>query len=239
MTIPSHIVVIGGSGGIGYAIVQKLLSLFPNALVHATYHRHEPGFQAPNLKWTQLDITSPTEISQFGLQFSRVDWLINCVGMLHTPEHGPEKNIESIDGQFFLRNIEVNTLPTLLLTQAFFPAFKVSPSVKLAVISARVGSIEDNGLGGWYSYRASKAALNMVVKNLSIEMRRRLKQATVLALHPGTTDTELSKPFQTNVPEGKLFNADNVALDLLNLIANSTPSDSGQFWDYRGENIPW
>ena len=79
----------------------------------------------------------------------------------------------------------------------------------------------------------------MVVKNLSIEMRRRLKQATVLALHPGTTDTELSKPFQTKVPEGKLFNADNVALDLLNLIANSTASDSGQFWDYRGENIPW
>lgn len=239
MTIPNHIVVIGGSGGIGRAFVQELLSRFPNAMVHATYHHCTPTFQAPNLKWTQLDITSSTKISQFGHQFSHIDWLINCVGMLHTPEHGPEKNIESINDQFFLRNIEVNTLPTLLLAQAFFPAFKNSPSVKFAVLSARVGSIEDNGLGGWYSYRASKAALNMVVKNLSIEWKRRLKQATVLALHPGTTDTALSKPFQTNVPEGKLFNPDNVAHDLLDLIANSTPSDSGQFWDYRGKNIPW
>lgn len=138
-----------------------------------------------------------------------------------------------------MRSIEINTLPTLLLAQAFFPAFKNSPSVKFAVLSARVGSIEDNGLGGWYSYRASKAALNMVVKNLSIEWRRRLKQATVLALHPGTTDTALSKPFQTNVPQGKLFSADNVAKDLLDLMAGSTPSDSGQFWDYVGREIPW
>ena len=239
MTKPNHIVVIGGSGGIGHAFVQELLARFPDATLHATYHHTVPTFHAPNLKWVSLDVTSAADITQFGNQFTQVDWLINCVGLLHTPEHGPEKNIESVDAKFFMRSIEINTLPTLLLAQAFFPAFKNSPSVKFAVLSARVGSIEDNGLGGWYSYRSSKAALNMVVKNLSIEWRRRLKQATVLALHPGTTDTALSKPFQTNVPQGKLFSADNVAKDLLDLMAGSTPSDSGQFWDYVGREIPW
>ncbi|MBF9000849.1 SDR family oxidoreductase [Vibrio nitrifigilis] len=236
---PQNIVLVGGNGGIGLAMVKRILRVFPYACIHATYHHRCPPLHSPQLTWHQLDLSKPHQIDEFGRSFDHLDWLINCAGVLHTREQGPEKNVESINPHFFMHNIQLNTLPTLLLAQSFFNALRASPAPKLAVLSARVGSISDNHLGGWYSYRCSKAALNMAVKTLAIEWQRRLKQATVLALHPGTTDTQLSKPFQANVPTDKLFHVDEVATDLLALIIASTPNDSGSFWDYSGQTIPW
>ncbi|EAQ52670.1 SDR family oxidoreductase [Vibrio sp. MED222] len=239
-----HILVIGGSGGIGFAVVKHLLSElsrfdFLDVHVDATYHSQRPELEDSRLNWHQVDATSEADIERLSTQFERLDWLINCVGMLHTPDLGPEKNLSSIDPEFFLKNISVNTLPSLLLAKHFTPILKSSDNPKFAVVSAKVGSISDNRLGGWYSYRSSKAALNMFIKTMSIEWQRTLKKGTVLALHPGTTDTALSKPFQTNVPEGKLFESSYVAHQLVDIIRTATPDNSGHFYAYDGEQLSW
>ena len=106
-------------------------------------------------------------------------------------------------------------------------------------ISARVGSIADNRLGGWYAYRASKAAQNMFTKNLAIELGRRAKNLCVLALHPGTVDTGLSAPFQKNVPEEKLFSVERAAGQLLAIVRRATPAETGRFYAWDGAEIPW
>ncbi|MEZ8012182.1 MULTISPECIES: SDR family oxidoreductase [Vibrio] len=239
-----HILVVGGSGGIGFAVVKHLLSElsrfdFLDVHVDATYHSQQPELENSRLNWHKVDATNEADIEQLSKQFEKLDWLINCVGMLHTPDLGPEKNLSSIDPEFFLKNISVNTLPSLLLAKHFTPILRTSDNPKFAVVSAKVGSISDNRLGGWYSYRSSKAALNMFIKTMSIEWQRTIKKGTVLALHPGTTDTALSKPFQTNVPEGKLFESSYVAHQLVDIIRTATPDNSGHFYAYDGEQLKW
>ncbi|MGL1465469.1 MULTISPECIES: SDR family oxidoreductase [Vibrio] len=233
------ILVVGANGGIGLAMVQQALVRFPQARVHATYRKHQPDWQHPNVVWHQVDVSQDEQMKAFSEQIEHVDWLVNCVGMLHTQDKGPEKNLSSLDADFFQQTILVNTLPSLLLAKYFTPKLKRSANPKFATISAKVGSISDNHLGGWYSYRASKAALNMFLKTMSIEWRRMVKHGTVLALHPGTTDTALSAPFQANVPEGKLFSPERVARDLWGLIDKATPQDSGAFLAYDGALLPW
>ncbi|MEZ8246165.1 SDR family oxidoreductase [Vibrio splendidus] len=239
-----HILVVGGSGGIGFAVVKHLLSElsrfdFLDVHVDATYHSQQPELENSRLNWHKVDATYEADIEQLSKQFEKLDWLINCVGMLHTPDLGPEKNLSSIDPEFFLKNISVNTLPSLLLAKHFTPILRTSDNPKFAVVSAKVGSISDNRLGGWYSYRSSKAALNMFIKTMSIEWQRTIKKGTVLALHPGTTDSALSKPFQTNVPEGKLFDSSYVAHQLVDIIRTATPDNSGHFYAYDGEQLSW
>ncbi|WP_060981954.1 SDR family oxidoreductase [Vibrio splendidus] len=239
-----HILVVGGSGGIGFAVVKHLLSElsrfdFLDVHVDATYHSQQPELENNRLSWHKVDATDEADIKRLSSEFDQLDWLINCVGMLHTPDLGPEKNLSSIDPEFFLKNISVNTLPSLLLAKHFTPILRTSDNPKFAVVSAKVGSISDNRLGGWYSYRSSKAALNMFIKTMSIEWQRTIKKGTVLALHPGTTDTALSKPFQTNVPEGKLFESSYVAHQLVDIIRTARPDNSGHFYAYDGEQLSW
>ncbi|PFG58541.1 NAD(P)-dependent dehydrogenase (short-subunit alcohol dehydrogenase family) [Vibrio sp. ES.051] len=234
-----NILIVGGNGGIGFAMVQEAVIRFPQARIHATFHRHKPDWLHPSVFWYQADVTQQAHVNALSEDIEQVDWVINCVGMLHTSSKGPEKTLNALDADFFQHTITVNTLPSLLLAKYFTPKLKRSNAPKFATISAKVGSISDNQLGGWYSYRASKAALNMFLKTMSIEWQRMVKHGTVLALHPGTTDTDLSEPFQTNVPEGKLFSPERVAKDLIGLIEKATPQDSGAFWAYDGELLPW
>lgn len=233
------ILVVGANGGIGLAIVKQLLTALPEANIHATYHRQRPDFTSQRVTWFQLDVTQESDVAMFSQRFSTIDWLINAVGMLHAQDHGPEKNLQALDGDFFMQNIAVNTLPTLLLAKYFSPLMKASTAAKFVTISAKVGSISDNRLGGWYSYRASKAALNMLLKTLSIEWQRTIKQGVVLALHPGTTDTPLSKPFQANVPVDKLLTPQQSAALLVELISQATSQQTGQFLAYNGERLSW
>lgn len=238
-----HILVVGGSGGIGFAVVKHLLSElsrfdFLDVHVNATYHSQQPELENSRLNWHRVDATNEADIKCLSSEFDQLDWLINCVGMLHTPELGQRKTYRPLTLNF-PQNISVNTLPSLLLAKHFTPILKASDNPKFAVVSAKVGSISDNRLGGWYSYRASKAALNMFIKTMSIEWQRTLKKGTVLALHPGTTDTALSKPFQTNVPEGKLFESSYVAHQLVDIIRTATPDKSGDFYAYDGEQLSW
>ncbi len=233
---PQNILVIGGSGGLGEAMVRQLLLHFPVANVFATHHRSEPPFQQERLHWQPLDLLDPKAIENWAAEFETVDWLVNCAGYLHGDKGGPEKNIAAIDSNFFLHNIQINTLPTLLLAKYFARSMKNSPAAVLATISAKVGSIE---VGGWYSYRIAKAALNMALKTLSIEWKHSHPRGCVAALHPGTNDTALSKPFQARVAPDDLFQPDYTATMLIKLLSQLNASQSGHFWAWDGELLTW
>ncbi len=234
------IVIAGGSGGIGGAFVDKLARRPNVETVFASYHRsYPPEVEHPKVSWQQLDLTHEPAIRDWAAQIDEIDCLINAVGMLHTPAQGPEKTIRHIDPAFFLENMSINTVPTLLLAKHLHGKFRHGRPAVFATVSAKVGSIEDNRLGGWFSYRASKAALNMCLKTLAIEWRRSLPNVAVVALHPGTTDTALSRPFQHNVPAGQLFTPEQSVNYLLDVLDRLKPGDSGQFLAFDGEQLPW
>jgi len=242
------VAILGASGGIGAALLEQLAADDAVDSVFATFFNtagvREGGAEkfagtSVEIHWSKVDATNEKDVEQWLNDAGQVDWIINCVGMLHDQQHGPEKSIRTFQPDHFSKSIAVNCLPTLLLAKYAAKALKASDKGVFATVSARVGSIEDNRLGGWYSYRASKAALNMALKSLSIEWNRTLRNTRVLALHPGTTDSKLSEPFQKNVPEGKLFSAEKTARLLLQQIKAAHQFASGRFIAYDGEEIPW
>jgi len=162
-----------------------------------------------------------------------------CNGVLHSDSFQPEKRLEDFDTLAFNQVITANTLTPMLWVQKLTPILTGKSSCKLVVFSARVGSISDNNLGGWYSYRASKAALNMMLKTAAIELARRAKNIKVISFHPGTTDTPLSKPFQKNVPASKLFTSVFVAKQLLDIVEKAEIDHTASYLDWQGEKIGW
>ncbi|MEN8800474.1 MAG: SDR family NAD(P)-dependent oxidoreductase [Thiogranum sp.] len=234
------IVIAGGSGGIGSAFVKKLAGRANVETIIATYHRgNPPEIGHPNVNWQQLDLTNEAAIRDWAAQVGEIDWLINTAGLLHKPSKGPEKTIRQIDPSFFIESMSINALPSLLLAKHLHAKFRHGRPAVFATVSAKVGSIEDNRLGGWFSYRASKAALNMCLKTLAIEWRRSLPNVAVTALHPGTTDTALSRPFQHNVPPEQLFTPEQSVNYLLDVLDGLKPARSGQFLAFDGEQLPW
>ena len=232
-------VIIGGSGGIGQAFIQYLLDKYTDGSVHATYHLHEPQYINPRLHWHPVDITQESEIEAFCSQLGEVDLCINAAGLLHDAQHGPEKSTRHINQDYFLKSMRVNAMPTLLLAKYMAAHFRHKRPVVFATVSARVGSIGENYLGGWYSYRASKAALNMILKTLSIEWKRSLPNVAVAALHPGTTDTPLSRPFQQNVAADQLFSASQSVNYMMQVVERLSANETGKFWSFDGETLPW
>lgn len=243
-----QVAILGASGGIGAAMLECVAAREDVDTVHATYFQSPAASSLGNIStvgtgcgvhWSKVDATQESDIEAWVRSLGRIDWLINCVGMLHTAEQGPEKNISAFSVQHFNNSVATNCLPTLVLAKHARPILKDSPKGVFATVSARVGSISDNRLGGWYSYRTSKAALNMALKCLSIEWARNTRNVRVAALHPGTTDTRLSKPFQKNVPVGKLFSTQKSASLLVKQIDDLHNYPSGRFIAYDGEEIPW
>lgn len=152
----------------------------------------------------------------------------------------PEKSLSDFNELSFMHLMRINCVVPSLWLRALLPVLsKQNTRCNLTVLSARIGSIEDNHLGGWYSYRTSKAALNMMLKTASIEYARKAKHINITAFHPGTTDTALSKPFQANVPKGKLFTTEFVAKQLFSIIPTLRLSGQAHFIDYQGNKIPW
>lgn len=247
--------IVGGVGGIGQAMVEQLLKTTKNEhgenngiQVYATYHKSVPEFEADNLHWLPMDVSHEDSIKQAVAEIqqhsSHLDWVINCVGLLHTETTQPEKALRQVDTDFFMQNMQINALASLLIAKHIKPLLEKAerspahPAI-FATISARVGSIGDNQIGGWYSYRMSKAALNMGMKNLSIEWNRSLKDVCVVVMQPGTVNTQLSAPFQSNVAEGHLFTPAYSAECLLEVLATMSAAESGSFIDWAGETIPW
>jgi NAD(P)-dependent dehydrogenase (short-subunit alcohol dehydrogenase family) len=236
---PVNALIVGGNGGIGSALTQALASAPRDVNVTATWHRTPPEWSHPRVQWVQVDPTCAADLAELSARLDRLDWLINAVGILHDDQGGPERTIKRFDPDFLLHSITVNTLPTLLLAKHFHTQLQHEEPSMFATISARVGSIEENQLGGWYSYRASKAALNMALKTLAIEWRRLVPKACVAALHPGTVDTRLSEPFQRGVKPAKLFTASHSAACLLQILDRLEPEDTGRFWSWDGTELPW
>lgn len=245
--------IIGGTGGIGRAMVEQLVSAAskqnqPQVTIFATYYKNVPDFEADNLHWLPMNICDEESIKQAAdtikQQTANIDWVINCAGLLHSGAQQPEKALRQVETDFFLENMQVNALASLLIAKHVKPLLAKAkrsndkPAI-FATISARVGSISDNQLGGWYSYRMSKAALNMGMKNLSIEWARSLKDVCVVVMQPGTVNTQLSAPFQGNVADGHLFSPAYSAECLLEVLSNMSAAQSGSFVDWAGESIPW
>ncbi|MGJ8681679.1 SDR family NAD(P)-dependent oxidoreductase [Paraglaciecola sp.] len=162
-----------------------------------------------------------------------------CHGLLHTKTLRPEKRLEDFSPTAFNQVLTVNTITPMLWLKYLTPQLSGKHACKVVIFSARVGSITDNRLGGWYSYRASKAAMNMLIKSASIELARRAKNVKLISFHPGTTDSPLSKPFQYNVPKGKLFTRNFVAERVIKVVDDLTVDGQASFVDWQGQDIPW
>jgi NAD(P)-dependent dehydrogenase (short-subunit alcohol dehydrogenase family) len=171
----------------------------------------------------------------------RLHLLVNCSGVLHEARHqlAPEKRLGDVTAAALAYSFAVNAAGPLLVARHFEPLLAHPERAVFASISARIGSIGDNRLGGWYAYRAAKAAQNMFTRTLAVEWGRSRRNVICAALHPGTTDTDLSRPFQASVPAGKLFPVHRTVAQLLGVIDRLRPEDSGQFFGWDGERIPW
>jgi NAD(P)-dependent dehydrogenase (short-subunit alcohol dehydrogenase family) len=227
-------VLIGASGGIGRAFEAALIEEGGYQRVHG-FARSRPGGQHLDL----LDEDSIAAAAALAAQGPAVNLVMVATGLLHEAGRGPEKTLGSLEADWLARLYAVNAIGPALVAKHFLPIMPQSGRTVFAVLSARVGSITDNRLGGWHGYRASKSALNMIVRNLAIEERRRNDRSIVVALHPGTVATALSKPFQANVEANRLFLPDRAALQLLDVIDELKPADSGKLFDYEGEEIPF
>ena len=248
MSFPQNVLIIGGSGGIGLAFVRYFLEQvsFP-VKIWATYHHRSEALKRLQTEFKDiltllpLDTCQEAQIADLSKQLGKINlhWVINCVGILHVGEQAPEKSLRHLNVDQLQTYFLVNSIGPVLLAKHLSPHFRHKDPSVFATISAKVGSIGDNQLGGLYGYRASKAALNMFLKNTAIEYGRVAPQTAVVLLHPGTTDTELSKPFQKNVPPEKLFSSTRTVNQLMAILLNVNASNSGTFYSWDGSILPW
>ena len=221
----SAAVVIGASGGIGAALVEAL----------AEEGRDAIGLARSFAGNAHLDLEDEASIAAAAARAGSPDLVIVATGLLHQGERGPEKAIRDLDPVWLARQYAVNAIGPALVAKHFLPVMPRTGRSVFAVLSARVGSISDNRLGGWYGYPASKAAPNPLVRTLSVEDRRRNDRSIVVALHPGTVDTALSKPFQSTGRD--LFKPGRAAVQLLDVIDGLKVTDSGRFFGWDGTEI--
>ncbi|WOD39368.1 SDR family NAD(P)-dependent oxidoreductase [Nodosilinea sp. E11] len=249
-TPPQTALVVGASRGIGLGVVQQLLQDDRFGTVYGTYRRPESAqgllsltAQYPQLTCLPMDVTDEASIAeaiaQLQAQSPHLHRAVYCVGLLHDGDLQPEKSLRQITGENLMRSLQTNAFGAVLLAKHLMPLFKHDQPSLFAALSAKVGSIGDNRLGGWYGYRASKAALNMLIKTASLEYARRSPNTILALLHPGTTDTQLSEPFQRGVPPEKLFSVERTVTQLMAVMDGLTPADSGEFFSWDGTRLPW
>ena len=226
-------VIIGASGGIGAAFADALAD--EESFARVWRFARQAGGDG------QLDLTDEASIAAAAAQVAQAgpppSLIFVATGLLHAADRGPEKALKDLDADWLARVFAINTIGPALIAKHFAPLLPKEGRSVLAFLSARVGSIADNQLGGWHGYRASKAALNMLVRNFAIELGRSHKRSICVALHPGTVDTALSKPFQGNVVAGKLFTPDRCAMQLLDVIDGLKLADSGKHFAWDGSEI--
>ena len=220
--------VFGASGGIGAAFVSLLHKQSNCAVVECLHRQSQPP----------LDFANEDSIAEAAAamrQYGTFHLIINATGLLHTDDFMPEKKFADLHYAQMQATFLVNTFGPAMLLRHFAPLLDKQRGV-MSMLSAKVGSIEDNRLGGWYSYRASKAALNMVVKTAAIELKRTHPDAVLFALHPGTVNTALSQPFR-GASIGRPV--EQAASEMLAVINSMQAAQSGEFYTYAGETLPW
>lgn len=218
-------VVVGASGGIGAALAADA---------------EARGTEVIRLSRPTIDVGD--EASFAAAADAAGDGLSHVIvasGLLHRGGTGPERDWRQISADWMLESFKVNAVLPALVAKHFLPRLRNRERSVFAMLSARVGSIGDNQLGGWHSYRASKAAANQLLRTLAVELQRKNPQAIAVALHPGTVDTAMSVPFQRNVRPEKLFTPETSAAHLWQVIDRLTPADTGTFLAWDGQPIPW
>ncbi|RVU42874.1 SDR family oxidoreductase [Lujinxingia sediminis] len=251
----SFALIQGASRGLGLAMTRALLATSRFTRIFACsrsattasglaeLREQHPG----RLICIDLDVTREHTIAaaarEIGTQTDRLHLVCNVAGLLHDASHHitPEKRLSDLDPDAFNELMHVNALGPALVVKHLIPLLRHTERTIIANLSARVGSIGDNNLGGWYSYRASKAAQNMLTRTMAIELgqHRRMGELICVALHPGTVATDLSKPYRAHVPDSKLFSTERAATQLLEIIDGLRPEDSGSFFAWDGSAIPW
>ena len=233
-------IVIGSSGSIGSEFVSQLDSL--NADHVYAFSRSEKSFFSETISTYNIDIVNEESIinaTNLIQEKGPFDVIIVATGILHDENVKPEKALRQLNASNFEYIYKINTIGPSLVMKHFSPLLNKNEKSIFAVLSARVGSVEDNHLGGWYAYRASKAALNMVMKNTAIETGRFNRNSIFVSLHPGTVDSKLSDPFKKNVKPEKLFTAEFSVNKLLSILADLEIKDSGGFFAWDGKKIPF
>lgn len=233
-------VVVGASGGIGRALVERVVAAGGHDPVFAL-SRSEPTADGPGIAG-RIDVTDEGSIAAAAALVGRhgpVGLVIVASGVLHGPGFSPEKSIAALDAASLGVVMAVNAIGPALVAKHFVPLMPRRGRCVFAALSARVGSIEDNRLGGWYAYRASKAALNQLLRTLAIEVARTRPDAVVLGLHPGTVATDLSRPFRPAATNPAPFTPAASAEHLLHAMDGLTPGDSGRLFAWDGRQIPF
>lgn len=227
---PENITILGSSGAIGGAFIKILSEKYPNARM---FKFSRNAHYRVNYSCEE----SLSEAAELASKERPLDLVIVANGILHEEGLMPEKSLRDISAEDLRRVFDVNTVTPTLIAKHFLPKLNKERTSIFAALSARVGSISDNYLGGWYAYRSSKAALNMMIKCFSIEVSRRNKQAIIVGLHPGTVDSYLSKPFQRGLSNGKLFTSEYSARQLLQVLENLNPDKTGRCFAWDGQEI--
>lgn len=245
-----RVVIAGASGAIGAALAEKILAEYPNArivgLCRDPERAPEPmraSDQITLVPWDAKDSDSPASVTEALAAVmpseEGIDTLIYAAGLLHSDSLFPEKRLEDFSAEAMSQAFAVNTTGFGLLVQALIPWLRHKELKRIAAISAKVGSITDNRLGGWYAYRSSKAALNMLVRGLSVELPRRCKPVACVALHPGTTESALSEPFRQSLAQLKVHSPAETAANLFAVLDAVTEDDNGRFLSWDGSELPW
>jgi NAD(P)-dependent dehydrogenase (short-subunit alcohol dehydrogenase family) len=242
---PSSAVIIGAGGGLGTALCEQWQKDAAIDQVIAVSRQPANAFRPADdssIHFIQSDYSEDSickaveKIDGLAEQVTRV---CICNGILHNDRVWPEKRIEDLDRNALQEVFAVNSVLPLLWLKALLPVVKGESDCIITVFSARIGSIGDNHSGGWYSYRASKAALNMLLKTAAIEFSRRAKNVKLIAFQPGTTDTNLSKPFHASVKQGNLFTPEFVASHLVDIMDHQSVDGELSFVDWENKPITW
>ena len=231
--------VVVGAGGIGRALAQAMVAdpAYDRVIVFARRPVEMPG--ADVILADLLDDDAMDRAAQAIADAGRPTRVIVATGVLHGPGLSPEKTMRALSAEALTDVLRVNAVGPALVARRLLPLMPRDRPSAFAAISARVGSIGDNHLGGWYGYRASKAALNMLIRTLAVEHRRSHPLGLCVALHPGTVDTALSAPFQRGVAPERLFTPELSASALMRVLDGLTPEASGGFYAWDGAEIPW
>lgn len=236
-----NIAIIGAGGALGSEFAKQLSR---NYNVNSIF-----AFSSSNIKFNDdkiisdfIDIEQEESIRLAAIKAGNnddIDMVIVAIGMLHDDKIYPEKSLKDLSPEKFQKLFNINSIAPAMIAKYFLPKLNKNSKSIFAALSARVGSISDNYLGGWYAYRASKAALNMILKNSAIEIARSNKNAIIVGLHPGTVASKLSKPFQNSVSKDKLFTSEYSVKKMLNVIDDLTISDSGNIIDFNAIKIDY
>ncbi|MEM7688264.1 MAG: SDR family NAD(P)-dependent oxidoreductase [Pseudomonadota bacterium] len=236
---PRTAAVFGSTGGIGQALCEGLLAKGCERVYAGSRSGEEP--EGRGITPFAFDLTDEDSIAAAAkmMREEPPEWVIVASGVLTLADgRGPERAYKRLSPDTMAHVLALNTIGPAMIAKHILPLMPRSDRFVFAALSARVGSISDNGLGGWHSYRASKAALNMLLKNFALEMARTHKDGVVVGLHPGTVDSALSAPFQKGLPDGQLTEPAMAAENLLGVLAKLRPEESGKVFDFAGKPVP-